>query len=103
MSTDTTPTQATLKTAAGDYWARVKSGDIGSLPAVLGLVALCGVFTAMSDVFLTAGNFANLPKRVQGRAGVIEAKRGKAYIVRARDLNEEKRYIVKPINLRKIK
>ena len=34
----------TLKGAAQNYWARVKSGDIGSLPAVLGLVVLCLVF-----------------------------------------------------------
>lgn len=51
---------ATIKSAMGDYWARVKAGDIGSLPAVLGLVALCIVFGSMSSVFLTPGNFANL-------------------------------------------
>jgi D-xylose transport system permease protein len=33
---------------------------MGALPGVLGLVALCAVFGAMSDVFLTPGNFANL-------------------------------------------
>ena len=27
---------ATIKGAIADYWARVKAGDIGSLPAVLG-------------------------------------------------------------------
>ena len=51
---------ATIKGAIGDYWARVKAGDIGSLPAVLGLVVLCIVFGSMSSVFLTPGNFANL-------------------------------------------
>ena len=51
---------ATLKTAMQDYWSRIKVGDIGSLPAVLGLVALCIVFGSMSSVFLTPGNFANL-------------------------------------------
>lgn len=50
----------TFKGAMQDYWARVKSGDMGALPGVLGLVALCAVFGAMSDVFLTPGNFANL-------------------------------------------
>lgn len=50
----------TIKSAMHDYWARVKSGDMGALPGVLGLVALCAVFGAMSDVFLTPGNFANL-------------------------------------------
>jgi D-xylose transport system permease protein len=60
MSTPTLETDPSLKEAMGDYWSRVKSGDIGALPAVLGLVVLCGVFGAMSNVFLTPGNFANL-------------------------------------------
>ena len=51
---------STLKGAMIDYWARVKAGDIGSLPAVLGLVVLCIAFGSMSNVFLTPGNFANL-------------------------------------------
>jgi D-xylose transport system permease protein len=51
---------ATLKSAVSDYLARVRSGDIGALPAVLGLVALCIVFGIMNSVFLTPGNFANL-------------------------------------------
>ncbi len=34
----------TLKGAAANYWARVKAGDIGSLPAILGLIVLCLVF-----------------------------------------------------------
>ena len=50
----------TIKGAMQDYWARVKSGDMGALPGVLGLIALCAVFAVMSDVFLTPGNFANL-------------------------------------------
>ena len=50
----------TIKGSMHDYWARVKSGDMGALPGVLGLIALCAVFGAMSDVFLTPGNFANL-------------------------------------------
>ena len=51
---------ASLKGAMADYWSRIKAGDIGSLPAVLGLVVLCIVFGSMSSVFLTPGNFANL-------------------------------------------
>ena len=60
MSTTTLDQGPSLKDAMVDYWARIKSGDIGALPAVLGLVVLCGVFGAMSNVFLTPGNFANL-------------------------------------------
>ena len=48
------------KEAASNYLSRVKAGDIGSLPAVLGLVSLVAVFGAMSEFFLTNRNFANL-------------------------------------------
>ncbi|MFG1889908.1 sugar ABC transporter permease [Micromonospora sp. NPDC049051] len=43
-----------------NYVSRVRGGDIGALPAVLGLVALCTMFSIMRPSFLTAGNFANL-------------------------------------------
>jgi D-xylose transport system permease protein len=44
-----------------DYWARVRGGDLGTLPAVLGLVALLLIFgSARSETFLSALNFANL-------------------------------------------
>ena len=55
-----TANTGSLKGALNDYIARIKSGDMGALPGVLGLIALCLVFTVMSDVFLTPGNFANL-------------------------------------------
>lgn len=50
----------TLAEYARTYLARIRGGDIGSLPAVLGLLVLCVIFTAVRPVFLTAGNFANL-------------------------------------------
>ncbi|MEV0643938.1 ABC transporter permease [Phytomonospora sp. NPDC050363] len=43
-----------------DYAARVRGGDIGSLPAVLGLVVLCVVFSILRPNFFSPGNFANL-------------------------------------------
>ena len=60
MNSEVDLTAGTLKGAWRDYLARIKSGDMGALPGVLGLIALCVVFGAMSDVFLTPGNFANL-------------------------------------------
>ena len=51
---------APLQEWSSEYFKRVKSGDMGALPGVLGLIALCIVFGAMSEVFLTPGNFANL-------------------------------------------
>ena len=60
MNTEVNTNTGTLKSAWTDYAARIKSGDMGALPGVLGLIALCIVFGIMSDVFLTPGNFANL-------------------------------------------
>ena len=68
----------TLKGAAKDYWSRVKAGDIGSLPAVLGLIALCLVFGSMSSVFLTPGNFANL---ITQAAAVIVIAMGLIFVL----------------------
>lgn len=46
--------------AIGDYLARLRGGQLGSLPAVLGLIALFLLFTSLSDVFLSLNNIANL-------------------------------------------
>ena len=43
------------------------------------------------------------PKQLQGRSGVIESKRGRSYIVKIKDLNKEKAYIIHPVHLRKLK
>jgi D-xylose transport system permease protein len=45
---------------ARNYLSRVRGGDMGSLPAVLGLIVLCTVFSILRPSFLSAGNFANL-------------------------------------------
>lgn len=60
MSNDLVAEKESLGTVAHNYWSKVKSGDIGSLPAVLGLVALAAIFTTMSEFFFTNRNFANL-------------------------------------------
>ncbi len=53
--------QTSLRGAVTGYLARVRGGDIGGLPAVLGLAALVVFFTAMRpNTFATAFNFANL-------------------------------------------
>src|SRR5688572_17546613 len=61
FETELTPGQGGLGEAAGAYWDRVKGGDLGALPAVLGCVVLVIVFGIMEpDSFLTEQNFANL-------------------------------------------
>lgn len=52
--------KVTVKTVVTDYFSKVKAGDIGALPAFLGLVSLGLVFTFSSQFFLTARNMANL-------------------------------------------
>lgn len=46
--------------AVGDYVARLRGGDTGALPAVLGFVFLVIFFSVMSDVFTSKLNWANL-------------------------------------------
>jgi D-xylose transport system permease protein len=50
----------TVGAYARRWWVDVKSGELGSLPIVLGLVIICIVFQTQNDRFLTAGNFVNL-------------------------------------------
>jgi D-xylose transport system permease protein len=58
------PAELTRSPSLGEYVRgyidRVRGGDIGSLPAVFGLVVLVIVFSLMRPVFFSAGNFANL-------------------------------------------
>jgi hypothetical protein len=53
------------------YWRRVRGGDMGGLPAVLGIIVLVIGFSATQPVFFTATNFANL--LFQGAAVMIVA------------------------------
>jgi len=51
---------ATIGDSARDYVNRLRGGDMGSLPAILGLVFLFVVFASLNDKFLTTYNMANL-------------------------------------------
>ncbi len=72
------------KVRLSEYFKELKAGDYVAIVKV-------------------PGNRANLPDRMQGKTGIVEAKRGKAYIVKIKDINQEKRYIIKPVNLKRIK
>src|SRR3712207_514727 len=61
-----------LGQAVSDYWTRVKGGDIGSLPAIIGVVVLVAIFGVLQgDTFLSTNNFANLIN--QGAAIIVLA------------------------------
>ena len=46
---------------------------------------------------------SSFTKRLQGRTGKIEEKRGKAYFVKIKDQKKEKKFLIEPIHLKKIK
>jgi D-xylose transport system permease protein len=65
--------------AVRDYWARVRGGDIGSLPAVLGLIALVLLFGALEgSTFLSIFNFANL---INQSAAIIVLAMGLVFVL----------------------
>ena len=43
------------------------------------------------------------PLRLQGRTGIIEEQRGKAYVVKINDQKKEKQFLIEPAHLKKIK
>jgi D-xylose transport system permease protein len=54
------PARDTVTAYARRWWTDVKSGELGSLPIVVGLIIIAIVFQTQNDRFLTAGNFVNL-------------------------------------------
>lgn len=80
MSTTTAPHErATVRTIVRDYLARIRGGDIGSLPAVLGLLILVVVFSvARPDTFTSSLNIANL---IGQSAGVMVIAMGLVFVL----------------------
>ncbi|SMD23598.1 sugar ABC transporter permease [Kibdelosporangium aridum] len=64
-------TSKTTSEAIGDYFAKVRGGELGSLPALAGLVVLVIYFATQSEFFLSLNNIANLFQ--QGASTVIIA------------------------------
>jgi D-xylose transport system permease protein len=50
--------------SVGDYlhhrWQAVKSGELGALPIIVGLIGIVAVFGVLDDQFLSSRNFTNL-------------------------------------------
>ena len=53
-----------LADSLGDYlrawWKRVRGGESGALPIIVGLIAICIFFEVQSSAFFTATNIVNL-------------------------------------------
>ncbi len=48
------------RAALGAFTRRVRSGELGALPVVVGLLVICAVFQSLNSVFLSADNLVNL-------------------------------------------
>ena len=72
------------KVKFSEYFKKLEKGDI------------VAVSREQSEV-------ASFPKRIQGRTGVVEGKRGASYLVRLKEFSKEKVFIIAPIHLKRIK
>ncbi len=63
-------TLSALRTYSKAWWIRVRSGDLGSLPIIVGLALIVIVFGFAEDVFISPRNFTNLLLQMAGIATV---------------------------------
>jgi D-xylose transport system permease protein len=76
---DTAEPQPGLREAVAGYLDRVRGGDVGSLPAVLGLTVLVVVFSVLRPgTFTNSFNFANL---INQSAAVIVIAMGLVFVL----------------------
>ena len=59
-------------------WEAFKGGDVGSLPVIVGVIAITIFFTSKSNIFFTAVNFSNL---IQQMAGVTVIAIGVVFVL----------------------
>jgi D-xylose transport system permease protein len=51
----------TIPDAIRGYWGKIRSGEPGALPSILGLIILAAIFSQVSSRFFSANNIGNLP------------------------------------------
>ena len=58
------PAAQEVRAGLGTLWRRITSGDVGSLPVILGLVLIWGVFDFLNPNFLSPRNLTNLTVQI---------------------------------------
>jgi len=58
--------QDSIAAIARARWAAIRSGDVGSLPVIIGIVAITLFFSSKTSIFFTAVNFQNLIGQMAG-------------------------------------
>ena len=56
----------TMSDVLADWWRRVKVGDLGSLPIIIGLLILFALFYWLEPLFFSPRNFVNLLLQMAG-------------------------------------
>jgi D-xylose transport system permease protein len=88
---DQHPEHPTIQTIARDYITKLRGGDLGSLPAVLGLVVLFLVFTALRpERFPSQFNVANLTNQA---AAIIVLSMGLVFVLLLGEIDLSAGYI----------
>jgi D-xylose transport system permease protein len=59
-----------VRAYAKAWWVRVKAGELGSLPLIVGLILILVIFGILEDVFITPRNFTNLLLQMSGIATI---------------------------------
>jgi D-xylose transport system permease protein len=73
------PEAQSIADALRAWWDRTRGGDVGSLPAILGLIVLCIVFSILRpSTFTNSFNLANL---INQSAGVIVIAMGLVFVL----------------------
>jgi len=71
-------TQMSLGDYIQSYINRVRAGDLGSLPIILGLILIAIIFQSQNENFLTSRNFVNL---IVQMAGITTIAYGVVYVL----------------------
>ena len=53
-------TPALPRRALSGMVSRIRGGDLGSLPVIIGLIIICAIFQVLNPTFLSSTNLVNL-------------------------------------------
>lgn len=67
---DTAVANNNLKIYLENWWQRVRSGDLGSLPIIVGFILIAAVFGTLEPLFFSARNFVNLLLQMSGLTAI---------------------------------
>lgn len=62
--------QESFGSYAKSWFQRIRSGDLGSLPIIIGLIAIAAIFGSIEPIFFSERNFVNLLLQMAGFAAI---------------------------------